>query len=623
MIVVQPFTGIDSRFTHELVLNVGKNSTQAVRDALAARFTQQARDIIRNTPKPYQKRLVSTFAGIFNKRVKSDNHEPYRAARAATAEIKVMARGVGAALDAWRFPLTALYSIDAREKESENLANMATTTLASFRADVGAPESITCDVIYNNKLMRVYTQLSKIYAVVGIKAPAILTAKKTPLTAKNESIESAILRLVCDKWVTRKVDRLARRTREQVAIAMGEVGKHSPYVSPRGLTEFRQKQKAAAAFLDNYVLVNEQLDCEISLRDAAEAGQSNPVNRRTELMIRANGLQDIAIQQNMKAYFLTITAPSKYHPNSAKFEGFTPRKTHAYLQECWVRVRALWAKEGIKPKGVRVVEPHKDACPHWHMLVFFPDGQEEAALNIARDVFCEKDRHELTNQKTGKEDLTPRFDAKFMTVGVDENGRECSPVSYLAKYISKNVDGFGLENEQDHEAPEHNISDMVQSVTAWARIHGVRQFQFFGLESVTLWREVRRITGAGHGGVVDSLINATGGKKGDDKTPSWLTFTALVNQHGVTLDKIERRSDAYNDKVSIIKGVIVNNKAIQTRVGEWVREFLTAARRDALRANGSLRPWTGENNCNQSGGSPDLKHQNTFIFNSLGVSHDT
>lgn len=623
MNVVQPFIALDSRFTHELTLNVGENSAQGARDALAARFTQQAREIIRDTPKPYQKRLVSTFAGIFNKRIQKDNHEPYRAAKAATAEVKIMARGVGAALEAWRFPLTALYSIDAREREAQNLATVATTTLASFRADVGAPESVTCDVLYNKKLTRVYTQLSKVYAVVGISAPAILTAKKTPITIKNESLESAILRLVCDKWAARKVDRLARRTREQVAIAMGEVGKHSPYVSPRGLTEFRHKQKAAAAFLDNYVLVNEKLDCEISLREAAEAGQSNPVNRRTELMIRANGLQDIAMQENMKAYFLTITAPSKYHPNSAKFEGATPRKTHGYLQECWVLVRALWAKEGIKPKGVRVVEPHKDACPHWHMLVFFPNGQEETALKIARNVFCAEDRHELTNQKTGKEDLTPRFDAKFMTMGVDENGRECSPVSYLAKYISKNVDGFGLENEQDHEAPDHNITDMVQSVTAWARIHGVRQFQFFGLESVTLWREVRRISGTGHGDIANELINATGGRKGDDKTPSWITFTKLVNQHSVALDKVERRSEAYNDKVNIIKGVVIAKTVIQTRDGEWVREFLTASRREALKASGSLRSWTGENNCNQSGGSPDLKHQNTLIFNSLGVSNVT
>ena len=203
-----------------------------------------------------------------------------------------------------------------------------------------------------------------------------------------------------------------------------------------------------------------------------------------------------------------------------------------------------------------------------------------------------------------------------MFVGKDETGKECSPVAYLTKYISKNIDGFGLEGETDREAPEHEITDLVESVTAWSRIHGVRQFQFFGLESVTLWREVRRVKGE-NGEIINQLIDATGGKKGDDKKPSWITFEALAREHSVMLDKVERRSEAYNDVVKVIKGVSVAGKAIETRKGEWVREFLTASRREALEANGSLRSWTGENNCNQSSGSNDYSYE---IFTHLGAS---
>ena len=45
---------------------------------------------------------------------------------------------------------------------------------------------------------------------------------------------------------------------------------------------------------------------------------------------------------------------------------------------------ALPATPELTPYGLRTVEPHHDACPHWHALLFAPPEQLEAILHTLR-----------------------------------------------------------------------------------------------------------------------------------------------------------------------------------------------------------------------------------------------
>ncbi|MBL1575306.1 replication endonuclease, partial [Klebsiella pneumoniae] len=89
-------------------------------------------------------------------------------------------------------------------------------------------------------------------------------------------------------------------------------------------------------------------------------------------------------------------------------------------------------KAGLRWYGVRVAEPHHDGTVHWHLLCFMRKKDRRAITALLRKFAIREDREELGNN-TG-----PRFKSELI------NPRKGTPTSYIAKYISKNIDGRGL-----------------------------------------------------------------------------------------------------------------------------------------------------------------------------------
>ncbi|HHH7784806.1 TPA: replication endonuclease, partial [Escherichia coli] len=129
-----------------------------------------------------------------------------------------------------------------------------------------------------------------------------------------------------------------------------------------------------------------------------------------------------------------------------------------------------------------------DGTVHWHMMVFAHPDEIETIVSHVCDIAIQEDRHELGD------DITPRFKAEYV------DGSKGTPTSYIATYIGKNLDSRAVDGidpktgkpRVDHETGK-SMAESVERAIGWARLHRVRQFQFFGIPSRQVWRELRRL----------------------------------------------------------------------------------------------------------------------------------
>ncbi|EGR2769751.1 replication endonuclease [Vibrio parahaemolyticus] len=317
---------------------------------------------------------------------------------------------------------------------------------------------------------------------------------KPPRKYKDQSELSAlqdISKLISEKWWCGRLNKIRKIMREHLAIAMGQVSsKASPYASWDCVREHQEQQTANYEYIKQCQLLDEETGEEADLWDMVKKSVANPAIRRHELMVRCRGCEDIGNELGLQGLFLTLTTPAKYH-NSYKKGGFighwngaSPRDAQTYLNNVWQRIRAKLGRKEIRWFGVRVAEPHHDGTPHWHLLIWVKPEDKELVTEIFVDYATKEDKHELFD-KQGKFDHSARCD-------VGEIDPELGTATgYIAKYISKNIDGFAMDDEVSDETGK-SVKDMAKNVSAWKSRWNIRQFQFFGGAPVTTYRELRR-----------------------------------------------------------------------------------------------------------------------------------
>lgn len=337
-------------------------------------------------------------------------------------------------------------------------------------------------------------------------------------------------------WWRRQLRKLWSRQSEQAMRELGLVRKGADVYASESAVRLRaDQQRRMRRFLERCVAVNEDGET-LSLEHLVDHSLSNPALRRGELMARIKGYEKIADERSYQGIFVTLTAPSVFHPrlfhggSNPRYAGATVREAQQWLCRTWARVRAQLDRDGVKYFGVRVAEPHHDGTPHWHLLVF----------TSARD------RNPLTKtlvQGWLKEHGTEpgAYKKRVSVKRIDR--RRGSATGYIAKYLAKNLDAAGAIHAESAretglgvgQGVEHGVAVAagITRVLAWAAVHGIRQFQQLGGPPVGLYREARRVRSA----VADPDVERARGyaDRGD-----WRGF-CLASGYRFTGDDTDRR----------------------------------------------------------------------------------
>ncbi|WP_018691518.1 replication endonuclease [Algicola sagamiensis] len=565
-------------------------------------------------PRLYQGKIAREYARLYHIKRRQRLYHANKWLRKVT---DLMSSTLNTAVD-----MNRLANPDSLKKYADELAR------ESLRKVLDVGDTMPEDASYFERLVKAFQVLVRFVNDHDMVHP-LQAVKKRKIP--QEEIESAVLKMKCEKWWLRKLKRLRLHKLEALEIALGNVGREtSAYSSEFAQNEFTAMRQSGQKWLEMMDLVNEHGDI-IPMEAAANAGVSNPVNRRNELMLRIRETEEIATEMGYISVFFTITCPSRMHRNSPNWDGTTPKEANNYLVEHWAGCRLHLNSGHYKPSGrfvrgepvpyfgVRTVEPHADGCPHWHMLLFFPKEHLRQITSIMRQNFTVVDRGELTARRAQKKErfaaykkarqiwglkkskgihtkeprkpkdvFRPRFDYEI----IDPN--KGSAAAYIAKYISKNIDGHQLENHEDEETGKE-LQQQVNPVLAWASTWNIRQFQFQGSPSVTVYRELRRIREpVKEEGLEEIRSVADEGQ--------WKEFVKLMGGMNIGRDarfkthyEVTPTANDYAEASKEIKGVLdtETNQTLLTRLFSWSRR-----RRDHL-------SWTCGNNCNQDEEPPE------------------
>lgn len=389
----------------------------------------------------------------------------------------------------------------------------------------------------------------------------------------KKDIAPAVIRMFTETWWRGRLRRVASAWREHLQIAVGNVSKKKHvYASKNCVTDWREQKRRTREFLKGLELEDEEGN-RISLIEKYDGSVANPAIRRCELMTRIRGFENICNELGYVGEFYTLTAPSKYHATTkagyrnSKWKGANPSDTQGYFTSLWARIRAKLHREEIRIFGIRVAEPHHDATPHWHMLMFMLPEDVERVRRVIRDYAWQEDSHELKSDKAKK--------ARFHAEAIDpEKG---SATGYVAKYISKNIDGYALDGETDDESGEL-LKETAPAVSAWAARWHIRQFQFIGGAPVTVYRELRRLadTETAHGLSVEFAAVHDAADAGD-----WAGYVNAQGGPFVRRDDLQVRTlyesrdefNQYGEETVCIRGVydseVGAGTPILTRLTQW------------------------------------------------------
>jgi hypothetical protein len=398
-------------------------------------------------------------------------------------------------------------------------------------------------------------------------------AKSYDITLPDHQKEEAetLLKLSRSHWWLCQLRSVRRRLLDNVQRDLGFVQSNKfGYSGSHAMILYKEQVARNKKYMEETTIINECGD-EISLKEIAEHSLANPAVRRAELMTRIRGFEEVAKYLGDCGMFYTLTTPSRFHSQlhngakNPKHTGHTVKDGQAWLQMIWSQVRAKLHRDKIQYYGFRVAEPHHDGTPHWHLLLFVNPKQKHRLTKIFRKYALREMERGAEQHRLKVEEIDP------------EKG---SAIGYIAKYISKNIDGEFL----DQDLYGNDAKESALRINCWARTHGIRQFQQIGGPNVSVWRELRRLREpitncpeleevrlAADAGAWAAYVLAMGGiamRRADRPVKLLNEYRESVNEQTGEIT-VEDKTWYGGKKAVPIRGLECGNYKIITRIHVW------------------------------------------------------
>ncbi|WCM64909.1 replication endonuclease [Vibrio parahaemolyticus] len=300
----------------------------------------------------------------------------------------------------------------------------------------------------------------------------------------------AHIRLMNPDYCKRKIVRLVMNEMLYESQKGKLIGENGIYYAPNILVNFRKLQKEYNAEL----LASRGIEINGDIKSLATFA-INANRKISELYARVKGFEHIARERGMNWAFITVTAPGEYHPNprSNRTSSWNKKNTkaaHQYLMSCWRAFGKAFAKKGHSMTdsrffGLRVTEPHKDGCPHWHMLCFYHPDLKDMLFKEKNGLFYSNFAHSKN-----------AIDIEYEKTESSDGQRIASAASYCFKYISKALSGDLEEiKTRNIEQDVESTSNSIERIEAWRAATGIRAYQTFGVTSLsTVWNSMRKVS---------------------------------------------------------------------------------------------------------------------------------
>lgn len=381
----------------------------------------------------------------------------------------------------------------------------------------------------------------------------------------GKSLQARLARLSDARFWRRAIRVRILRAREHFFLRLGLIGKGREAYASEVAVKLRGAQlKRQQEWMKATVLIPRQIE-EVQGEEpyeplTLEQVAAGPRERFAKLYTFVKAVDVLAQEAGLSAAMVTLTLEPEWHPSPShgqnSWNDSSPRDAHQSLCHRWQAILRDLHRAGIRLSGLRVAEPHADACPHWHIWMLYRPEYETRILSTVMRYFPNKlkvrspsatdsgkpapvdtiyDTRDNLLTGTSRPLRHPNEGAQVEVSRIDRN--ISSGASYAMKYLLKTVDagdelnreaGLFAGDDAATRKKKAQHADNAKRVDAYRSTWGLNRGQLFGIaKCLTVWDELRRMAFApkhkvlrqvwalARGSEKEGRIEAGAGQRGD------------------------------------------------------------------------------------------------------------